>query len=288
MYLFSGVCQGYILSDTWAYNSATNAWTQVTPSTQPAARMEGAMTYDAAHDVVVLYGGLAPYSTSSDTWHYAPGSNTWTQMSPSAVPPPLAGHSMVYDSINQKVVLFGGYSAYGGPLLNGTWIYDAGTKTWNNPNPSSAPPGLDFPALAFDSKRGLVVLYAGPSVMWAYNVATNQWSQLSVSGGPAITDAGGSPCAQCVSMAYDAGTDKYILTSQDASYYTATWELSLGTAKTSNPFDLNGDGVVNILDVQLAIRQAIGLQPCGNGDVNGDGLCTKDDVLMVVAKALGQ
>jgi hypothetical protein len=49
------------------------------------------------------------------------------------------------------------------------------------------------------------------------------------------------------------------------------------------PFDLNGDRVVDALDVQIAIDQ---MQPgaCANADVNGDGVCDVRDVILV-AKA---
>jgi hypothetical protein len=286
MYLFSGVCQGVGFDDTWAFQSATSTWTQLSPAVQPVSRLESAMTYDAAHDVVVLYGGLAP-NPSSETWQYVPDSNTWTQVATNSTPGPLDGNSLVYDSINQKVVLFGGVATYGGAPSNGTWIYDAGAKTWTNPKPSVLPPGLKFPPMAFDSKRGLVVLYVGPSEMWAYNVATNQWSRLSVSGGPAAADTAGNPCAQCITMAYDAGTDALILTSQDKGYRTGTWELSLGTAAAS-AFDLNHDGVVDIVDVQLALEQVIGLAACTTADFNGDGRCTSADIAMIVSNVVGQ
>ncbi len=286
MYLFSGTCQGYPFSDTWAYKSSQNTWTQLSPATNPGARLEGAMTYDSAHDVVVLYGGLAP-NPAADTWQYAPASNTWSQAGSNGAPGPIAGHSMVYDSINKKVVLFGGYTTYGGPALNGTWIYDAGTQAWTNPNPSVNPPGAYYPSMAFDSKRGLVVLYVGTSAMWGYNVATNQWLQLPVTGGPAPVDVSGSNCPQCLTLAYDAGTDKYILTSQDPSYSTATWELSLGTGGSSSPsYDLNGDGVVNLLDVQLAVSQVLGSSPCTTADFNHVGQCSVVDVQLLVSYIL--
>src|ERR1039457_3148738 len=51
--------------------------------------------------------------------------------------------------------------------------------------------------------------------------------------------------------------------------------------------DLNGDGTVNVVDVLLAIGQALGLAPCGNGDVDQSGSCTIVDVQRVLTAALG-
>jgi hypothetical protein len=52
-------------------------------------------------------------------------------------------------------------------------------------------------------------------------------------------------------------------------------------------YDLNGDGVVNILDVQLAVNQALGITPCTSGDVNSDGVCNVIDVQLVISAAIG-
>ena len=46
--------------------------------------------------------------------------------------------------------------------------------------------------------------------------------------------------------------------------------------------DLNGDGVVDMLDVQIAIAQALGSVRCGSADLNGDGVCNLLDVQRIV------
>ena len=52
--------------------------------------------------------------------------------------------------------------------------------------------------------------------------------------------------------------------------------------------DLNGDGITDASDVQLAINQARGLSPCSTGDINKDGSCNVTDIQLVVIKALGR
>jgi hypothetical protein len=52
--------------------------------------------------------------------------------------------------------------------------------------------------------------------------------------------------------------------------------------------DLNDDGVVNVIDVQLEIDAALGLRACGAGDLNGDGVCNATDVQRIEQAALGQ
>jgi hypothetical protein len=52
--------------------------------------------------------------------------------------------------------------------------------------------------------------------------------------------------------------------------------------------DLNDDGVVNVVDVQMEINAALGLRACGAGDLNGDGVCDATDVQRIEQALLGQ
>ena len=52
--------------------------------------------------------------------------------------------------------------------------------------------------------------------------------------------------------------------------------------------DLNDDGVVNVIDIQMEIDATLGLRACGAGDLNGDGVCNSIDVQRVINAALGQ
>lgn len=51
--------------------------------------------------------------------------------------------------------------------------------------------------------------------------------------------------------------------------------------------DINGDSLVNIVDVQLSINQALGSTPCGGADLSQDGVCNIVDVQRVINTALG-
>ncbi len=52
--------------------------------------------------------------------------------------------------------------------------------------------------------------------------------------------------------------------------------------------DLNGDGLVDSADVQLAINQALGSAPCSSADLNADGVCNVVDVQRVIDAAHGR
>jgi hypothetical protein len=59
-------------------------------------------------------------------------------------------------------------------------------------------------------------------------------------------------------------------------------------ARPSSPCDLNGDGVVNSLDVQIAINQALGLAACTTADLERTGACTVTGVQRVINASLGE
>jgi hypothetical protein len=59
------------------------------------------------------------------------------------------------------------------------------------------------------------------------------------------------------------------------------------SAPTQISCDLNSDGNVNVLDVQLATNQVLGNAACGSADLNGDGKCTVVDVQRIISSSLG-
>jgi hypothetical protein len=70
------------------------------------------------------------------------------------------------------------------------------------------------------------------------------------------------------------------------STQTQNIAFSIGSTMTS-ACDLNQDGMVNALDVQIAINQVLGMSSCTNADLQGNGTCTVVDVERVIIAALG-
>jgi hypothetical protein len=51
--------------------------------------------------------------------------------------------------------------------------------------------------------------------------------------------------------------------------------------------DINGDAAINIVDVQIAINQALGLSSCNTADLLQNGQCSVLDVQRVINASLG-
>lgn len=112
-------------SDTWKY--VGGAWTKLSLSTHPSARVYMALSDDPAQAGVLLFGGSSSPATQtpqSDTWLFANG--TWTNLTSTLSDhPPARGYSMMtYDANDGAVILFGG--ANSASSLNDTWSFGPG------------------------------------------------------------------------------------------------------------------------------------------------------------------
>ena len=63
-----------------------------------------------------------------------------------------------------------------------------------------------------------------------------------------------------------------------------SWDAPLSG---TNACDLNSDGLVNVVDVQLAINQVLGISSCTTADIDGNGHCDVVDVQRIINAALG-
>lgn len=158
--LFGGLNTSFMYTDdTWAYDLLTNTWTEMKPSTAPSGRAFHRMVYDSSSAKVILFGGDSDQTGfRGDTWVYDLLANNWTELNPQVAPSARAWHGMAYDTINDKVILFGGS---GGSYLADTWIYDLDLNNWTSVDTDIAPnPRWDF-GMVCDPQSAQVVLFGG-------------------------------------------------------------------------------------------------------------------------------
>jgi hypothetical protein len=116
------------------------------------------MAYDAGRHLSVLFGGTSTAGDDlSDLWGWN-GLN-WTALpaSPGPVPTGRHNHTLAYDSVRGKLVMFGGRVGYTG-RLGDTWELEG--NHWTQvvvPGPS--PRGAS--CMAFDAARNQMVLFGG-------------------------------------------------------------------------------------------------------------------------------
>jgi hypothetical protein len=188
VYVFGGVSGG-MLDETWEYRE--DEWRRVAvEGASPAARSCHAMVWDAAHSVVVLFGGATATGYANDTWRFDGGTSTWTRVVTAVSPDARGCHALAYDSARGRVVLFGGHGA--GGFLSDTWEFDG--TTWTQVAVATAPLARAFAQMAYDAGRSRTVLFGGygGSLLgdtWEYDGAT--WRRITVTLGPVARAAHG-------------------------------------------------------------------------------------------------
>jgi len=311
LWLWGGICQGIDPDDTYYLtlnpNISSDVWAKAAPAHHPTDHLAGSGVYDPDDDVIFFYGYGSTGNTSS-TWVYCPTTQTpspgaltskqtaagcvnaddWSQVAVAGGVKPLAGQyypGIVYDTVNAKAILYGGYNPAGDVLASETWAYDVPTRTWTNRAPAGGPifanGGSMGVPLTYNSATGLVYLFnpAPSPETWSYNYSSNTWTLLcNTCGGPV------SP----ISIGYDAKNNLLIAMGYGGIGVLDLWQGTFGGNANANACDLNTDGTANVIDVQIAITQALGTVACGNADLNGDGACNIIDVQRVVVAALGR
>jgi len=210
---------GPMSNETWAYEFETNIWRDMNPVSRPSAREQPGMAYDAQSDRVILFGGGNHFTGtySNETWAYDYNTNTWTEMRPSVAPTARYDATMVYDSLADRVILFGGTSSI---QNNETWAYDFEANVWTRKVPPNSPSPRQAHGMAYDAESDRTVLFGGAYTQsnetWAYDFMRDRWTRM---------DPPTHPSGRWGSrMAYDPSSDRVVLFGGWSGVYSAeTW-----------------------------------------------------------------
>jgi cysteine-rich repeat protein len=229
--LFGGSDFVTAIDGTWTFNGTWSQPLILTPT--PDKRAQHAMTYRAATGEVVVFGGI-DYTTATafgDTWLFSGGA--WTRFAPGSLGPARLDHVLDYDSVRDRVVLFGGVPNLDSapPQLNDVWEWDG--LTWTEKTPlSGSPPGGRYFASAFDVLRKELIVFGGYDSTslttfgetWGWNGST--WSHKTTPVAPSPRHG--------ASMAYDVARGRIVLHGGAVVSnvpYADTWEWD-GTSWT--------------------------------------------------------
>ena len=178
-------------------------WVQVT-SNGPLA--EASLAFDTLHGqavVTVVDGSYFKeylYDSATRSWSYN-GTVPMNQRTLAA---------MTYDSVRDRIVLFGGRDTGFSVALDDTWERNGTTGTWTHVVTPQSPPARDTAAIAFDAARNRIVCFGGqrynPS---PFTLLNDTWEYDGVTWSPVITPA--VPPAGPATMTYDSSRGRMIL-----------------------------------------------------------------------------
>ena len=149
--------------DTWAFDLASNQWSNVTPAgSRPLRRCLHHAVLDPASRQMYLYGGCASGfgpCPLGDLWAFDLRSNTWTEITGGVRPPVRQHYGISFDTRRKQLVVFGG----SGPgLLGDTWLFTPSSRAWSSlPNLSEGPtPRLRHQG-TYAPERGVSYFFGG-------------------------------------------------------------------------------------------------------------------------------
>ena len=238
--LFGGNNDSNIYNDVWTYDLAAQTWTLVAPAgTPPSPRESMSGVYDAARSRLLVFGGWNGASSLNESWEldFLP-TPTWKPFIVLGTPPPSRfGHTMVYDTLRDRLVLYGGSD--NSTLYGDAWTLDlGGTPVWTQLTPGGTPPdGRVGHNAMYDPLRDRMIVFGGfasvggfENAVYALNFAggTPSWSQLAPAGTPpSERDFAGA--------IYDAAHDRFVITEGNGAIFPPggdTWALSWGDIQT--------------------------------------------------------
>ncbi len=175
---------------------------------------------------------------------------TWnplkTQGGTGGSPGGLRGHSMVYDSNNSRILMFGGCSSTGTPsaknINNDLWelTLGSGTPTWNKlASATIAPPASMWHSAVHDATNGYMYIYGGydgtsdlpanATDIWRFDTSNNSWACLTTINGP--------PKPRRLHMAvWDSNNGQMVLyggINSTMNYFNDAWTLTFGGKQPS-------------------------------------------------------
>lgn len=189
----------------------------------------------------------------NNTWEW--NGSSWALKSTSHSPPARVYHSMAFDSVRNKVVIFGG--SFGETIYADTWEYDG--VDWQQVFVSINPSARSFASMVFNQLEKTMIMFGGfykgaglvLNDTWSYDGIS--WTQKNILG----------PAARAAhAMNYDSVQNKIVLFGgTDQTFNTLkgdTWQLN-------NPISpvlvqTSGDGYV--------YYDATGIFPIVTGNVN--------------------
>jgi len=162
-----------------ALNLASSIW-----SISSLERFDESLVTDTRRGRVLVFGGNDGVALANDVWEWSPaGQGWWTQIVPSQTPPqPRYHHAAVYDSIGDRMLVFGGAAP---DSLNDVWeLRFDGVPAWAPLSPSgTAPSPRSGHTAVMDPTRQRMVVYGGASHRNGVMTLNDVWA-LMLDGSP--------------------------------------------------------------------------------------------------------
>lgn len=133
--LFGGFQNGVLSNRVLAYSMDEGTWRELTPKgTAPTPRREAAAAYDSKRNRLIVFGGGSASGNTNDIFALSlnPDGEFWTELGvdpDGARPSPRTQASLVYDQLNDRVILYSGYAS--SATLHDVWAFNLNERDSN-------------------------------------------------------------------------------------------------------------------------------------------------------------
>ncbi len=226
------------------------AQSAISTSAPATPRSDHSMVWDSQDDLLFVFGGIDNQGNLlNDLWSYSPTTQTWKELNASTgtagicqnsnIPAPRMNAAMVWDSVDQQILLYGGLGA-NNHYLGDLWSYAPNTATWAAISCSGNPPGIRSTNAVWTGSQMLVL--GGANV---YGLLSDFWSYTPGKSGDAWKKLPDSPMGQreFQTMVWDSASNQlYVfgglnvagLQQNDFYVYSASAGWAQVTPKSSN------------------------------------------------------
>ena len=170
------------------------AWVDASVRTVGSAVVQGVMGIVGIAAAVVLVVLSSPCFAQTARW-FEVGPNNPTQ-----------GHAMVYDTARGEVVSLGGFIVEdgNGTTRSRTWLWNG--QSWRRAA-ADTPPARQLHAMAYDSSRGVVVMFGGSQTGGTNISDTWEWDGVNWT----LRTTMGPTARYFAAMSYDAAREVVVL-----------------------------------------------------------------------------
>jgi hypothetical protein len=304
-------CNGHFFNDVWVLSNAngeggTSTWTQLSPTgSLPSAREGSSAIYDSTNHIMTIYGGDAGGGSLGDVWVLSNangqgGTPAWTKLSPTGTAPHVrTGHTAVYDSSNNRMIVFGGN--YGTTTLGDTWILTfanglGGAPAWTQLAVSGTAPVVEFHSAVYSQALNNMYVFAGTSSTNKLQTSNHSFTLTAANGlqsGPQWYVAG-PPVRYSQSAFYDPSTTSlFVYAGQHTASITySDYDRDIGVMSSNNvdwtklaasgtPHPVARFGHTGLYDSASNRMMVFG------GSQNGTGPCLNDYWILSNANTVG-
>jgi uncharacterized protein (TIGR03437 family) len=214
-------------NDLWAYSLPRRQWEEVeAPGPRAAARFGHTLIFDTARRRLVVFGGQAG-GFFSDVWAFDLGQGVWQPLSgEGAGPSRRYGHSAIYDSVRDRMVISHGFTNAG--RFDDTWAFNFTANSWQDLTPAGTRPlRRCLHHAVYDAASGQMYLYGGCASgfgpcplgdLWSFDLISHLWTERTTQPAPSPREHYG--------MGFDAVQGRLVLFGGNGNgILNDTWEF---------------------------------------------------------------